>query len=226
MILVGTLQPGAKVPPERELAQMFGFSRGSVREAVRELSALGILSARQGDGTYVSTLKSTDLFAPLDFVLLVDPRSLLDVIDLRLLLEPHIASIAAARIQPEDLTTLEDALTQYERSVENEPPDYELLLELDDAIHKLLLHQARNPLLEAIVRSMDSLVRRGRELTVVVKSSLLASASELRAVVDAVGDRNPARAHAAMTWHITCWAENLRKEAEPRLRGEAPLHAP
>jgi GntR family transcriptional repressor for pyruvate dehydrogenase complex len=219
MILTGKLQSGAKVPPERELAQMFGFSRGSVREAVRELSALGILSARQGDGTYVSSLKSIDLFAPLDFVLLVDPRSLLDVIDLRLLLEPHVASIAAARIQPNDVATLQDALTQYERSVEGDPPDYELLLELDDTIHKILLRQAENPLIEAIVRSIDSLVRRGRELTVVMKSALLESANELRAVVDGVAAKDPARAHAAMTWHITCWAEHIRKEAEPRLRG-------
>ncbi len=218
MILTGKLRSGAKVPPERELAQMFGFSRGSVREAVRELSALGILTARQGDGTYVSTLKSIDLFAPLDFVLLVDPRSLLDVIDLRLLLEPHVASIAAARIEPDDLVALQDALTRYQHSVDHDPHDYELLLELDDTMHKILLRQAENPLIEAIVRSIDSLVRRGRELTVVMESSLLESANELRAVVAAVADRDPARAHAAMTWHITCWAEHIRTEADPRLR--------
>src|SRR5688572_28957552 len=92
MILTGQLAPGDRVPPERDLAQSFGLSRASVREAVRELAALGVLTARQGDGTYVSKLESHDLFAPLEFALRVDQRSLLDLTELRLIIEPRVAA--------------------------------------------------------------------------------------------------------------------------------------
>lgn len=212
MIFSGQFTPGERVPPERELAQMFGFSRSSVREAVRELSALGVLTARQGDGTYISTLDSADLFAPLEFALRVDQKSLLHLTELRLILEPHVAGMAAARLSPADVEMLEQALAGYAREVESGQPDSAALIAHDETIHGVLVEAAGNPLVAAIVRSVDSVVRRGRELTVVIKSAPSESLTELRSLVDAVVSRDPARAEAAMTWHVARWAERIRRE--------------
>ena len=212
MILSGDLKPGERVPPERELAQMFGFSRSSVREAVRELAALGVLTARQGDGTYISTLESYDLFAPLEFALRVDQKSLLHLTELRLILEPHAAAMASGRLTPEIAEALEAALAGYAREVESGKPDPDELIKYDEAIHGALIEAAGNPLIAAIVRSVDSVVRRGRELTVRMQSAPAESLTELRAVVDAVCSRDPGRASAAMTWHVARWAERIRQD--------------
>jgi GntR family transcriptional repressor for pyruvate dehydrogenase complex len=212
MIVAGDLLPGNKVPPERELAQMFGLSRSSVREAVRELSALGILSARRGDGTYVSSLDSEHLFAPLEFALRVDPKLFLHMADLRLILEPHIANVATARITPQGIETLSRAVAMYGEEVESPSPDVARLLEIDKQIHQTLVHFAGNPLLAAMVRSIDATVRCGREVIVVERTGSAESLNELRALVDAVIARDPARAQAAMTWHVTRWAERIRTE--------------
>src|SRR5688572_13993789 len=68
MILNGELQPGERLPVEKELAETLGVSRGSLREGVRALSILGILNSRQGDGTYVTKLDVAQLLAPMGFV--------------------------------------------------------------------------------------------------------------------------------------------------------------
>lgn len=214
MILSGQLVPGQRVPPEREFAQMFGYSRSSVREAVRELAALGILSARQGDGTYVSTLESNDLFAPLEFALRVDQKSMLDLTELRLIIEPRVAATAAARLTPEQIETLKDALAGYAREVDSGRPDSEALIRYDETIHSTLIDAAGNALLAAIVRSLESVVRKGRELTVALATAPSESLTELRAVVDAVIARDPGRAEAAMTWHVVRWAERIRHEVQ------------
>ena len=212
MIVDGKLSPGERVPPERELAQQLGLSRSSVREAVRELAALGVLTARQGDGTYVSTLDSHDLFAPLEFALRVDQKSLLHLTELRLVLEPHVAATAAARLTDDARTALQDALEGYAAEVESGHPDPDQLIAHDEAIHRTLIEIAGNPLIAAIVRSVDSVLRRGKELTVVIKEAPEESLVELRAVVEAVLSHDPPRAQAAMTWHIARWAERVRHE--------------
>lgn len=223
MIVAGELQPGSKVLPERELAQMFGLSRSSVREAVRELSALGILSARRGDGTYVSSLDSEHLFAPLEFALRVDPKLFIHMADLRLILEPHIASVATARITPQGIETLTTAMTLYAAEVESAVPDAARLVELDGQIHQTLVHFAGNPLLAAMVRSIDAIVRRGREITVAQPTAAAESVNELSALVDAIVAHDPARAHAAMTWHVTRWAERIRTQLKDDERARPDL---
>lgn len=210
MILNGELSQGDRLPPERVLAQTFGFSRSSVREAVRELAALGVLSARQGDGTYVSTLKSHDLFAPLDFALRVDSNSLLHLTELRLLLEPHVTAMAAARLTPAAAEQLERALDAYEREVEAGGRDAAALIAADEEIHGVIADLGGNPLIRAILRSVDSAVHRSREITVVQEAAPQESLTELRAVVDGVLANDPARAEAAMTWHVARWAERIR----------------
>lgn len=220
MILAGTLSPGNKIPPERDLASDLKMSRGSIREGVRELSAQGVLSVRQGDGTYVSSLEADDLFATLDFALRVDRNSLLHMAELRLILEPHIASLAAARITESGKAALQARLDEYGKELQETAPNRDLLVEIDETIHQELLRHAGNPLIAAVLRSIDNVVRRGRELTVVLDSALPDSFQELQAVVSAVTASDPPRSQAAMTWHIAHWAELLRREVHAEAGGQ------
>lgn len=225
MILSGELGQGRRLPPERVLAQTLGMSRSSIREAVGQLSALGILTARQGDGTYVSTLESQDLFAPLDFALRVDSKGLLHLTELRLILEPHAAAMAAGRLTDGDSALLVEALAGYDEEANKSKPDSERLIALDEQIHRVLFETAGNPLITAIVSSISSAVRRSKEQTVVMPAAPKESLTELRALVDALVARDAARAAAAMTWHVARWAERIRREVDGTGAAEMPLPA-
>src|SRR5207244_8955930 len=100
-----------KLPKERELAERLGLSRNSLREAVRALSLIGVLEPRQGDGTYVTSLEPELLLAGTTFVsdLLTGP-TLLELYQVRRILEPAATALAASRLTDEELDDLAETL--------------------------------------------------------------------------------------------------------------------
>jgi GntR family transcriptional repressor for pyruvate dehydrogenase complex len=98
MIADGDLGPGDRLPPEHELAESLGVSRGSLREAVRALAQINVLDVRRGDGTYVTSLEPSELLSGLVFAIeLLQVSGLTEVIEVRRLLLPPAAGLAAKR---------------------------------------------------------------------------------------------------------------------------------
>lgn len=116
LIITGTIVPGSKFPPERELAKEFGVNRASVRQALKVLEIMGVLSQRVGDGTYLSASAETILNEPIDFLVLLDDLSQHELFETRLMLEPELAARAAERATAEDLSALRNAIFALERS--------------------------------------------------------------------------------------------------------------
>lgn len=115
MIADGRLAPGDRLPPEHALAEQLGVSRGSLREAVRALSQLNVLDVRRGDGTYVRSLEPSDLLAGLVLAIeLVQPHGLDEVLEVRRLLLPPAAALAARRVTPEQLDVMRALLADLE----------------------------------------------------------------------------------------------------------------
>ena len=160
----------------------------------------------------MSLLDSRDLFAPLDFAVRIDRKSLVHYYELRLILEPHIAAMATARMNDAQRAALKEALDGYELEANAAAPDSERLIAFDEQIHTGLVEASGNPLLAAIVRSVGEVARRGREVTVTMQAAPTESLAELRAVVEAVLEFDPPRAQAAMTWHIARWEHAIRRE--------------
>lgn len=90
LLLTKKVLPGDRLPPEMELSRMLSVSRGSVREAMKILSALGIVEVKRGDGTYVSNRGGEVLFDPLLFSLIVSQPSFDELKELRLILEMNV----------------------------------------------------------------------------------------------------------------------------------------
>jgi hypothetical protein len=113
LIISGEFTPGSKLPREQDLAKQLGLSRNSLREAVRALTLVGVLDARVGDGTYVTSLDSELLLTGMGFVgdLLAGP-TLLEVHQVRRILEPVATGLAATRLAEEDFAALERCLAQ------------------------------------------------------------------------------------------------------------------
>src|SRR3954447_10883433 len=107
MITSGQLRPGDRLPREADLASTLGLSRNSLREAVRALSLMRILDVRQGDGTYVSSLAADSLLEALNFIVeFHHDDSVLELLEVRRILEPAASARAATRISPESVTEL------------------------------------------------------------------------------------------------------------------------
>src|SRR6478609_3770923 len=107
MIIAGSLAPGDRLPPEKELSESLGLSRSSLREAVKALEVIRVLDVRRGDGTYVTSLEPRLLLEAMSFVVdLHDDHSVLEIFAVRRILEPAAAGMAAAHIDAETVKKL------------------------------------------------------------------------------------------------------------------------
>jgi GntR family transcriptional repressor for pyruvate dehydrogenase complex len=125
-ILAGEFSPGDKLPPERELAEMFGVSRPSVREAINILAAAGLVKAYQGGGTVVLSLVETTAGNPLTELIRKEQERALDVIEVRKGMESWTAYYAAQRALPEDVRRLEELVDGMKRNLDGLTPSEDL----------------------------------------------------------------------------------------------------
>ena len=201
-ILQGNFAAGQRIPPERDLAATYSVSRGSIREAIRGLVSLGILESKRGSGTYVRRLESSELFKSLEIVLDVDPQSLSHFFELRRLLEPAAAAIAANRLTSEDrerLLEVRDELAQLKKS----PSGLARLIELDHEIHSTISESTQNPLIHMIINSVRATAARAKVLASGYRTHDIDSAShELIRLIEALCDADSLRAEGAMMWHL------------------------
>lgn len=114
-IASGTWPPGSKLPSENELTQFFNISRVPVREALQKLAAMGVVQTRQGEGTYVMTVTPGMLMTPLLPMMIQNRKSMMDVLQYRLIVEAECAALAAVNADETDLARMEAILDEMER---------------------------------------------------------------------------------------------------------------
>lgn len=140
LISEGSLTPGHRLPAERELAELFGVSRSSLRQALKVLEIMGVISQRVGDGTYLNTAAPAILAEPLEFLILLDGLSFHELMEARLIVEPELAARAAARATLEDVAELQQVLTEMEASRKDDGR----FTEFDLLFHKTIFRIAGN----------------------------------------------------------------------------------
>ncbi len=150
LLLTQKVMPGDRLPSETELCKLLSVSRGSVREAMKILSALGIVDIRRGDGTYISTGGGKVVFDPLLFSLIVSRPRFAELKELRVILEKNVARLAARNADDEDIARLRSCVERTEALRSSEQRDYDALLALDLEFHETLGRAAKNGPLETI----------------------------------------------------------------------------
>lgn len=201
-ILGGELKPGDRLPPEKELAEHFEVSKSSLREAFRALEALGFLEVRQGmsGGAFV---REVDLEIArnnfFNYIFFQNP-SIHEFTELRTLLEPKVAEIAAANITDDQLADLEDNLAKTKKTLkQNNIPFY---YELDTYFHHRLCTITKNRLMCFVIDSLkNAIVNIKLELELDHDFSVMVYDAHVR-IVDALRKRDPEMAREAMLEHI------------------------
>ena len=219
MVKAGNLKSGDRLPPERDLAQSFGVSRPTIREAVRALAVLGVLTTRQGGGIYVSNLRAETLLSPLQFFLSLEETSVDALYDARQLIEGGIAFRAALAATAADVQYLHDLIARQKDAIQD-PQAYR---KLDIAFHERIHGLAANPFLSRAASSLNTLGLEFRtvasESPRVIEQSLLDHA----AIAAALAANDPVTAEAAMRRHMQNVLESTRASIAQRARAQAPV---
>lgn len=202
MIATGRLGAGERIPPENELCEELGVSRGPLREAVRMLVALRIVEPRHGSGTYVSQLRPEDIIGSLSLTVDLLPLSgLLEVYELRRVLESHVAAQAAARVTPETLKTIFGHIEAMEALEAKE--DASKISEIDHRFHSAIARIGGNPTLESLLGVFRARSRAYQVFTLPESAEIKrASDEEHRAIATAIANRDPVAAASAAATHV------------------------
>ena len=196
-ILDTPLEPGTKLPNEFELGEKFGVGRSTVREAVKLLSSKGIVEVRRGSGTYVVTT-AKGLSDPLNLRSVQDKNALaLDLVNVRLLLEPGMAEMAALNATDEDIERIQRLCDRVESKIHSG----DLYIEDDIAFHTCIAESSKNMVVEQLIPIIDTAVMMFVNVTHqrLTKETVMTH----RAIVDAISDRDPIGAKTAMMMHMT-----------------------
>lgn len=199
MIVSGQLRPGDRLPREADLATDLGLSRSSLREAVRALSLVRILDVRQGDGTYVSSLAADTLLEALSFIVeFHHDASVLELLEVRRILEPAASAQAATRITDDALAELEEI--QGRSSVESSVED---LVKNDLEFHRAIAVASGNSVLASLIESLSGPTQRARVWRgITQEGALVRTLAEHRAIFDAIRAHDPELARTWATVHI------------------------
>jgi GntR family transcriptional regulator, transcriptional repressor for pyruvate dehydrogenase complex len=198
-ILKGALKPGDQLPAERELAQRFGVSRTAVREAVKALREKGLVEAYSGRGTFITDGRSQAIRQSLDFMIKIgQPDGSGHLAEMRAILEPEIAALAANRMEEQHLATLREAVATMDRSLR----DPEAYIEADLDFHLALAEAAANPLILSLIDSIVGLLREQRIRIFNVKGGPERGQFHHKRILEAMEQRDSEKAREAMRAHL------------------------
>lgn len=150
----GAVQPGELLPSERELAAQFGVGRPAVREALKALEMMGVIEIIHGKGARVLTPDLDAIMKPLIASIVLTQSNVLNLIEVREVVEPQCAAIAATRATAEQLQKLHESLRQMERAAEI-PGEFAAA---DYHFHNLVAQATNNPLLIRIYETITALL--------------------------------------------------------------------
>jgi len=223
LIRTGALSPGSKLPPEPDLAAQLGLSRNLAREAVKALAVARVLEVRRGDGTYVTSLQPSVLLEGLGGaveLLQGDAGALLDLMEVRRLLEPAAAALAATRRSDEALAEVKQHLDAMREARE----DVELLNAHDAAFHRAVVSATANETLLTILDGISGRTLRARIWRGLVDSQAAGrTLAEHEAIYEALALGDASLSQAAALMHVNSTERWLREHLESRNIGSDGL---
>lgn len=198
-ILKGTLKPGDQLPAERDLATQFGVSRTAVREAVKALREKGLVEAYSGRGTFITNGTSQAIRQSLDLLVKIGPPDgSAHLVEVREILEPEIAALAASRADDHDRDALREAVAVMDRARQ----DSNAFIEADLDFHRALAEAAANPIILSLIDSIVGLLREQRMRTFHAEGGPERGQYHHKRILNAVEQRDPDKARDYMRAHL------------------------
>lgn len=218
-ILNGKLEPGTKLPPERELKDMFNTSRGTLREALRVLEQKGLIEIKLGvsGGAIVKHIDAVPIAESLELLIRSGGVSLEHLAEFRIKLEGSLVELAATRATKKDIRELESlyktAKTYYEQD------DWENFLKTDEQMHTYIGIMTRNPIFQFVQKSIhDNIHQYYAEYLPMDRERTLENLTDFRKIIDAMKADDPEAASAIIIDHVTRFNDKMQEKTR-----QAPL---
>ena len=198
LIEKGELRPGDRLPPERELAVQIGVSRPSVRAGLQALSAMGVVQARHGAGTFITDGPPTLATGPLSFMAALHGFTKEEMFEARRVLEVGAVRLAAERATGQDLAAIAEEMAGMFASLD-QPLTF---LVHDITFHRAIAHASHNPILASLIEMVSAMFYEQRKANVGAVRDLREAAEMHRAIYQALRDHDGDAAQAAMSEHL------------------------
>jgi GntR family transcriptional repressor for pyruvate dehydrogenase complex len=205
LIKNGSLKTGDKLPPERELASLFKVSRASVREAFRYLESSGLVRARVGDGTYIETTSLESIVEPLAAAITGERKNLAELFEIRKMIEPRLAELAARHITDEQLIELGLLLARQENSIN----DKKRFTEIDYLFHLNIAIFAGSKVYLKLFKTLSGMINQTRQVFLQEGDRPLKSLEGHKALLKALEGKDEKKARSLMSEHL----RTIEKEA-------------
>jgi len=220
MIESGNLQPGDKIPPEREFARELGISRASLRTGIGYLAAMGVMKVKHGVGTFVAD--GPPVFGgktSLGLMGALHGFQTWQMFEARIIVESNIAALAAERGKEEHHAALAEEVAEMFAVMDNSPSDY---LIHDLMFHRIISQASGNPIMAALVETLTSALYDKRRKTVERSIDTRESAEMHREIYKAIRSHKPQEARQLMEQHLRMAQESQGMEKPPeRKSGQA-----
>ena len=197
-MILKKLQPGDKLPAERELAEKLGVSRSSIRDAMRRLHLIGLVEPRQGAGTVVREISPETLVSPLTNVIAHKRQLVGELLDFRIMLEPPLAARAAQHASPEQVKQMEEILDRQATLLQAG----HLAVEEDAEFHYCISQASGNSVVLKVLDVVMDLLRETRSQSLQTEGRPQKSLAGHKRILAAIKRRDAVAAEAAMRQHI------------------------
>jgi len=192
------MKPGDMLPAERELAEQFGVSRSSIRDAIRRLELVGMVEPRQGSGTIVRELSVDSVLNPLTTVLVQKRKLVVELLDVRKMLEPPLAARAASHASSGDVAEMEEILRRQDEKLRRGVA----AIEEDNEFHYTIAMASENSVVLKVLDVLMDLLRETRERSLQVEGRPQKSIAGHRRILIAIKRHDPLAAELAMRRHL------------------------
>jgi DNA-binding FadR family transcriptional regulator len=205
-ILRGELRTGDRLPTENELAEQFGASRTAIREAMKTLAQQGLIDTRPGRGAIVINATAQAMRHSLELLMRVEHAGgSADVMEVREMLEPEIAALAASRATQDQVTAMQEAVQAMDASLQ----DADAYIAADNQFHRALAQGTQNVLVLALVDSIVDLLSEQRKQIFAVEGGTVRGQLNHKRLLDAIRHHDPEAARQAMCAHL----QQVRQDA-------------
>jgi GntR family transcriptional repressor for pyruvate dehydrogenase complex len=215
-IISGALKAGDLLPTERQIAEMMGVNRHTVREALKALEYMGVVQGKTGVGTVITSLGPNVLAERIEHAAHFAPQQfLLELVELRKLLEPGIAALAAERATEPEFAVMEQALRDFEAEVNGTGQT----TDGDERLHRALAQATHNSTLQRLIDPVIFMPAQARKRALADPRRRAEAYREHERILQAVRSRQPEAAREAMVYHLSQIEAMVRRNQEDGVEG-------
>lgn len=199
-IIGGVLKPGEKIAGEYELAKKYEVSRFTVREAMKKLDSMGLITIKHGIGSFVNEVTPESFMKPLLPVLVMSNIDIREICEARLPLEVQSISLCIDRIENEKLHEMKQIVVKMEKALNNK--EFGKYNELDIGFHLLIAKASKNRVLFEMLNTLQDMLREQMKRDLIVPNSTERSISRHKLMIEAIERKEKELAKQLMTLHI------------------------